>query len=90
MKISLQFFAEKDIENQESCSLRRAMRKYEKRIEEHKGYINDPQTHCPSWNNLSDNQRSGLIRHWEKEIKNFEESIQNRIDELKKRGEYDE
>lgn len=25
--------------------------------------------------------------HWQKEIEDFEESIQNRIDELKKRGE---
>ena len=90
LRISMQFFAEKDIENQESGSLRRAMRKYKKRIEEHKEYISNPKSHCPNWNELSDNQKSGLIRHWEKEIRNFEESIQNRIDELKKRGEYDE
>lgn len=89
-KISMQFFAEKDIENQESGSLRRAMRKYEKRIEEHKEYISNPKSHCPNWDSLSDNQKSGLIRHWEKEIRNFEESIQNRVDELKERGEYDE
>lgn len=88
LNISMQFFAEKDIEKQESASLIRAMRKYEQRIDEHKGYINDPSSHCPDWENYSEQKKAGLIRHWNKEISNFEESIQNRIDELKKRGEY--
>lgn len=90
MKISMQFFAEKDIEKQETASLIRAMRKYGQRIEEHKSYINDPKSHCPDWENYSEQKKAGLLRHWNKEISNFEESIQNRIDELKKRGEYDE
>ena len=90
VKVDMQFFAEKDIEKQESASLIRAMRKYQKRIDEHKNYILDPRSHCPDWDSFSEQKRSGLIRHWQKEISNFEESIQNRIDELKKRGEYDE
>lgn len=90
LNIDMQFFAEKDIEKQESASLIRAMRKYEKRIEEHKGYINDPNSHCPDWDSYSEQKKAGLVRHWNKEISNFEESIQNRIDELKKRGEYNE
>mgnify|MGYP001114899057 CR=1 FL=1 len=90
LKIDMQFFAEKDIEKQESGSLIRAMRKYEQRIEEHKSYIDNPESHCPDWNSYSEQKKAGLIRHWNKEINNFRESIQNRIDELKKRGEYDE
>lgn len=88
--IGMQFFAEKDIEKQETGSLKRAMRKYEQRISEHKEYIANPKGHCPDWDTYSDQKKDGLIRHWKKEISNFEESIQNRIDELKKRGEYDE
>lgn len=90
LNIDMQFFAEKDIEKQESSSLLRAMRKYNQRIEEHKLYIHDPKSHCPDWDSYSEQKKAGLIRHWSKEINNFEESIQNRIDELKKRGEYDE
>lgn len=90
MVISMQYFAERDIEKQESGSLRRAIRKYRQRIAEHRGYIADPTIHCPNWETFSEQKKRGLIRHWEKEIQNFEESIQNRIDELKKRGEYDE
>ena len=35
-------------------------------------------------------KKAGLIRHWIKEISNFKESIDNRINELKKRGDYNE
>lgn len=90
MIIGMQFFAEQDIEKQESASLIRAMRKYAQRIEEHKAYILDSRAHCPEWDSYSDQKKAGLIRHWNKEISNFEESIHNRIDELKKRGEYNE
>lgn len=88
--VSMQYFAERDIERQESGSLKRAIRKYKQRIIEHTEYIQNPKDHCPDWDNYSEQKKNGLIRHWKKEIRNFEESIQNRIDELKKRGDYDE
>ena len=90
IRISMQFFAEKDIQNQESNSLKRAMRKYQERIDEHKDKINNPQKYVPDWDSYSEQRKNGLKKHWQKEINNFEESIQNRIDELKKRGDYDE
>lgn len=90
LKINMQFFAEKDIENQESNSLKRAMRKYQKRIEEHNDKINNPEKYIPDWNNYDERKRQGLKKHWQKEISNFEESIENRIRELKKRGDYNE
>lgn len=43
LKIDMQYFAEKDIEKQESTSLKRAMRKYQKRIEEHEDKIKNPE-----------------------------------------------
>ena len=90
LQMDLQFFAEKDIKNQESNSLKRAIRKYKARIAEHEGYIKNPEAHVPDWDNLSENRRKGLIRHWEKEIRNFNKSIDDRITELKERGDYDE
>lgn len=88
-KMNLQFFAESDMYSQKSNSLKRAIRKYEKRLEEHKAYLVDPEKHCSDWNEKSAEEQEGLKRHWQKEIRNFEQSINDRIDELKKRGDYD-
>lgn len=89
LNAGLQFFAESDIKKQESISLRRSIRKFEKRIAEHENKINNPQEYYSDWNNFDERYRDGLKRHWNKEIRNFHNSIQNRIDELKRRGEWD-
>ncbi len=88
--MNLQFFAESDMYSQNSNSLKRAIRKYEKRLEEHKSYLANPEGHCQNWNEKPVEEQEGLKRHWQKEIRNFEQSINDRIDELKKRGDYDE
>lgn len=89
LKMELQLFAESDIKNQESGSLKRAIRKFEKRIQEHEGYLRDPEAHCRDWNNKMICEQEGLKRHWKKEIRNFNQAIQDRVDELKERGDYD-
>ena len=86
----MQFFAEKDIQNQESVSLNRGIRNYRKRIEEHKEYIKNPQKYISDWNEKTEYEKAGLIKHWNKEIRNFEISISDRIEELKKRGDFNE
>jgi hypothetical protein len=90
IKINLQFFAEKDIKNQESASLKRAIRKYQKQIKEHQGKINDPKKYIEAWDSFDVRRQEGLKKHWSKEIRNFETSIKDRVDELKARGDYDE
>lgn len=90
LKMNLQFFSESDIKNQESASLIRAIRKYEKRIEEHKAYIKAPVSYIPEWMSYDVRYQEGLKRHWEKEIRNFQQSIEDRIAELKERGDYNE
>lgn len=90
IKIDLQFFSEKDIENQESGSLKRAIRKYHSRISEHRDKIQNPRKYISGWDSLDEKRQTGLIKHWNKEIRNFEQSISDRIEELKKRGDYDE
>jgi SPP1 gp7 family putative phage head morphogenesis protein len=89
LPMNLQFFAEKDIKNQESNSLKRAIRKYEARIKEHEDKISNPEKYIDNWNELDTRKQDGLKKHWEKENRNFNESIQNRVNELKDRGDYD-
>jgi len=88
LDMNLQFFAESDIPKQSSASLKRSIRKLTKRIDEHEGYIKNPYTHVPEWDEYSVLRQEGLKKHWRKEIRNFRESINNRIAELKKRGDY--
>ena len=90
LKMDLQFFAEKDIKNQQSGSLKREIRKYQERIEEHEAKIKNPKEIYPEWDTYDPRYQEGLKRHWNKEIRNFKQSIQDRVDELKERGDYDE
>jgi SPP1 gp7 family putative phage head morphogenesis protein len=89
LEMDLQLFAEKDIKNQGSASLKRAIRKYEKQIKEHEQKLSNPEEYADDWNTKSPRQQEGLKRHWMKENRNFRQSIQDRIDELKERGDYD-
>ena len=90
IKMNLQLFAEKDIKNQGSNSLKRAIRKYETKINEHEAKISNPENYIPKWEDKDIREQEGLIKHWKKEIRNFNQSINDRVDELKARGDYDE
>ncbi len=90
LKLRMQFFAEADIAKQDSNSLKRSIKKFEKRIAEHEDKLAHPDKYAPEWNEYNDIRKAGLLRHWNKEIRNFKESIDNRIAELKERGDYDE
>lgn len=72
--------------NQTSNQLRKGIRSFQKRIEEHWQKINNPEKFYSDWNDEPDKQ-AGRIGHWQHEIKNFAESIQNRVEELNRRGE---
>ena len=87
MNFDLQFFAEDALERQTPNQLRKGIRLLKKKIELHLAKIDNPAEHCVDWNSYDAGQREGLIEHWQHEIRNFERSIQNRIDELAKRGE---
>jgi len=52
--------------------------------------INHPEEYISNWDEYTEQHKNGLIKHWNKEIYNFQQSIRNRVDELKERGEYDE
>ena len=86
MNFDLQLFAEKNLQNQSSNQLRKGIKSFQKRIEEHLAKINNPSTIYSDWYDEPEMQ-DGRIGHWLHEIKNFEESIKNRVEELNKRGE---
>lgn len=81
---------ESDLYKQDSSSLKRAIRRYQKRIDEHKDKISHPEKYVRDWDTYDIRRQNGLLKHWNKEIQNFSVSIQRREDELKKRGDYDE
>lgn len=88
LKMNLQLFAEKGIKKQKSKALKRGIKTLRERISKHEGYIKNPKAHCPDWDELDARRREGLIRHWKKEINNFQESITEREAELRERGDY--
>ena len=87
MLIDIQFFANKGIPRQTDRELERSIKSWQKRVEEHKSKIADPASYDKKWFLKSERHRAGLLRHWEKEIKTFEENISQAKDELEKRGE---
>ena len=86
MIFDLQLFAERNLQNQTPNQLRKGIRSFKKRIDEHLAKIAEPWKYYQDWYSEPDKQ-TGRIGHWQDEIDNFNESIQNRIDELAKRGE---
>ena len=90
INMDLQYFAEKDLSNQKTSSLKKGIASFEEQIAEHQRKISDPQKYVSGWEGKDTREQQGLLKHWKKEISNFQESIRNRIDELKRRGEYDE
>lgn len=63
---------------------------FREQIEVHKRKLENPSDFDMNWDAKSDKERRGLLKHWEKEISNFEKSVQARVDELTRRGEKDD
>ena len=85
VKIALNFFNEKAIENQSDNNIIKGIKTLQKRISEHKEKIAHPEK-LSMWNTYSEAKKAGTIRHWEKEIQAFEIQLENRKNILKKRG----
>lgn len=81
---------EAGIAKQKTSSIKKGIRSLEKKIAEHKLKISNPAEYCRDWDTYTDRKKAGLVWHWKKEIRTFEDSIDARICELKERGEYDE
>ena len=68
--MDLQFFAEKDIKKQESGSLRHAIMRYERLINDHQDKINHPEEYISNWDEYTEQLKNGLIKHWNKKSLN--------------------
>ena len=90
-RIKLQLFAqkqsEKDLKNQTIRQLRNGIAHLQDRIDEHVLCVISPEKVYPNWSKLSVRQQEGYKKHWLKEIKNLRQSIKNREEEIKARGE---
>ena len=80
-------FVEKDILKQLSSSLRKGIKKYEFNIKKHEDKIKNPEKYVENWEERDMRERKGLVKHWEKEIRLFRKNIEDRLAELKKRGD---
>ena len=81
---------EKDIAKQNSRQLKKGIASYQKQIEAHTAKISSPASYVPDWDSYTEKHQTGLVRHWQKEISFFQRSIDDRIAELKNRGDYNE
>lgn len=70
--------------------MRKGIRSYRKVIEQHAQKIQNPQLYDKVWDLKDDRQRNGLLRHWAKEIKVEQNSINTQLEELKKREDQNE
>lgn len=85
--IGLQFFANKGILKQSDTHLQKSIASWADNIAEHQAKLADPRKYDSDWDNKSAAHQAGLIKHWQKEIQNFQNNINEANNELKKRGQ---
>lgn len=85
-----QFFANKGISKQTTQHLVKSISSWERNSELHKLKIADPAKYDDGWDLKTDEHKAGLLKHWQKEIDNFEANIKQAKDELVKRGDGNE
>ena len=90
MGIGLQFFANRSIPKQKDGQLMKSIKSWQANIEQHKKKLANPAEFDVDWDSKSAEQKAGLIKHWQKEIRHFEENVKEAEDELKKRGHSDD
>ncbi len=86
MKINLQFFGNRTIENQTETQLRKDINSYKKLIRQHEDKIKNPSEYVKKWDNLRKEHQSNLIAHWATEIKTFDKNINDNLTEIEKRS----
>jgi uncharacterized protein with gpF-like domain len=85
--IGVQYFANKGILKQSDAHLKKSIASWTENIAVHQAKIADPEKYDSDWNSKSEAHKAGLIKHWQKEIQNFQNNINDANDELNKRGQ---
>lgn len=78
-----------DIAKQSDKSLVSGVKSYKKQIAEHEYKIEHPDKFYIDWDEVNETVRKGRLKHWRKEITNFEQSIQDNLQELERRKKYE-
>lgn len=66
--------------------IKKSITSWNKRIAEHKDKISNPEKYEADWNVFDEMHRNGEIKHWQHEIRVFEDNIRQAEEELNKRG----
>ncbi len=90
LKIPLTFFSESGLEKQSDNQLKKGIRSKEKRIREHKGYIENPYIKYPEWDSFDDDRKERELKHWRKEIMTHRLEIKERENLLERRSKDEE
>lgn len=83
--MNLQLFANRSIPKQTDTGLKKSISSWKRNIEAHAEKLKNPAKFDADWDSKTDLQKAGLIRHWEKEIKNFTNDIAEAEAELARR-----
>ena len=68
-----------------TSSIKKSIRTYKKRIEEHEYKIKNPEKVYDHWGKFENHEKDSRISHWEKEIRNFRSEMCAATKELRKR-----
>lgn len=85
ISFDLNLFGNKDKEKQTLSQLKRGIKSDNDNIKGHQEKIRNPQKFYSDWDTVNNHIREGRIKHWKKEIANFEKNIKDAEEELKKR-----
>ena len=85
--IGIQYFANKGILKQSDSHLQKSIASWSDNIAEHQAKIANPRKYDSEWDKKSAAHQAGMIKHWQKEVQNFQNNINEANDELKKRGQ---
>ncbi len=85
LPIQIQLFANKNIPTMKSNQLEKSIASWQKKVAEHKEKIKNPHMYYSEWNSFSSRYKAGLVKHWEHEIKTFQNDIDSAKAELERR-----
>lgn len=84
--IGIQFFANKGISKQSDSELRKSIASWSAQIQKHQDKLASPDKYDEGWGEKTDVQKAGLLKHWEKEIKTFQDNVAQAESELEGRS----
>ncbi len=87
--ISMQFHGKPNFSKQTLAGLNKTIRSLSRNIEEHRQKISHPELIYSEWFDYTEVERQGYIKHWKKEIKNFEKQIKEAKAEIERRTNHE-